>query len=150
MCILFFDFSQKIIRCLSYKICLTKNWTCRYEVFHGHRRYFHCFLLFAGIKPFACFICSETFTRQHSLNYHMLIHNNQNRFTCKDCGRKFRHPSHFKVSTSHFKVTQPHSIILNTTSFRLVGNLIRPRYFQYSASDISTSRRHQVGTTGML
>ena len=28
----------------------------------------------------------------------MLIHNNQSRFTCKDCGRKFRHPSHFKVS----------------------------------------------------
>jgi DNA-directed RNA polymerase subunit RPC12/RpoP len=26
----------------------------------------------------------------------MLIHSNQTRFTCADCGRKFRHPSHFK------------------------------------------------------
>ena len=47
-----------------------------------------------------CLICHTTFTRQHSLNYHMLIHNNQSRFTCKDCGRKFRHPSHFKVNNS--------------------------------------------------
>ena len=70
-------------------------WECKDDTW----RWKHLFpLLVAGIKPFACFICSETFTRQHSLNYHMLIHNNQNRFTCKDCGRKFRHPSHFKVS----------------------------------------------------
>lgn len=73
------------------------------------RNYFHCGFLkqylisclyFSGIKPFVCLICNTTFTRQHSLNYHMLIHNNQSRFTCKDCGRKFRHPSHFKVSFS--------------------------------------------------
>jgi len=51
----------------------------------------------AGIKPFVCLICNTTFTRQHSLNYHMLIHKNLNRFTCKECGRMFRHPSHYKV-----------------------------------------------------
>jgi len=49
-----------------------------------------------GIKPYECRICHSVFTRQHSLNYHMLIHSNQTRFTCADCGRKFRHPSHFK------------------------------------------------------
>ena len=54
----------------------------------------HVFLL--GIKPYECRICHSVFTRQHSLNYHMLIHSNQTRFTCADCGRKFRHPSHFK------------------------------------------------------
>ncbi|KAL1443602.1 hypothetical protein MTO96_045934 [Rhipicephalus appendiculatus] len=26
----------------------------------------------------------------------MLIHNNKSRFECEDCGRHFRHPSHFK------------------------------------------------------
>ncbi|KAG8228431.1 hypothetical protein J437_LFUL003908 [Ladona fulva] len=50
----------------------------------------------AGIKPYECRLCRSVFTRQHSLNYHMLIHSNQTRFTCSDCGRKFRHPSHFK------------------------------------------------------
>ena len=56
-----------------------------------------CFLCVVGIKPFVCLICNTTFTRQHSLNYHMLIHKNLNRFTCKECGRMFRHPSHYKV-----------------------------------------------------
>ncbi|KFM74539.1 Zinc finger protein 628, partial [Stegodyphus mimosarum] len=50
----------------------------------------------AGIKPFSCTVCEATFTRQHSLNYHMLIHNNKSRFVCGDCGRNFRHPSHYK------------------------------------------------------
>ena len=58
-----------------------------------------------GIKPYVCLICNTTFTRQHSLNYHMLIHNNQSRFTCIECGRKFRHPSHYRVSTSAIPVT---------------------------------------------
>lgn len=55
-----------------------------------------CVYYFAGIRPYECRICEAVFTRQHSLNYHMLIHTNQTRFTCVDCGRKFRHPSHFK------------------------------------------------------
>ena len=38
VCTLLFDFSKKNMRCLSSKICLTKNCTCRYEVFTGHRR----------------------------------------------------------------------------------------------------------------
>eukprot|EP00058_Branchiostoma_floridae_P025179 XP_002610669.1 hypothetical protein BRAFLDRAFT_65860 [Branchiostoma floridae] len=49
-----------------------------------------------GIKPYSCKLCKATFTRLHSLNYHMMMHNNQSRFTCEHCGRKFRHPSHFK------------------------------------------------------
>jgi len=59
-----------------------------------------CVFRVVGIKPFVCLICNTTFTRQHSLNYHMLIHKNLNRFTCKECGRMFRHPSHFKVRSS--------------------------------------------------
>ena len=51
----------------------------------------------AGIKAFICQICNTSFTRQHSLNYHMLIHNGQSRFTCDACGRQFRHPQHYKV-----------------------------------------------------
>ncbi len=61
--------------------------------------YLHC-ITFAGIKPFVCRICRTTFTRQHSLNYHMLIHQNLTRFTCAECGRMFRHPSHYKVGPS--------------------------------------------------
>ena len=39
MCVSYLLTFQKIyIRCLGYKICLTKNSPCRYEVFHGHRR----------------------------------------------------------------------------------------------------------------
>lgn len=53
-------------------------------------------ILIIGIRPYECRICEAVFTRQHSLNYHMLIHTNQTRFTCLDCDRKFRHPSHFK------------------------------------------------------
>lgn len=52
---------------------------------------------FVDIKPFVCLLCNATFTRQHSLNYHMLIHNGTTRFKCPDCGRAFRHPSHYKV-----------------------------------------------------
>ena len=39
MSTLFYDFKKIYIRCLSSKICLTKNCPCRYEVFTGHRRY---------------------------------------------------------------------------------------------------------------
>lgn len=53
-----------------------------------------CFWL--GIKPYECRRCGAVFTRQHSLNYHMLIHANLSRFTCPDCHRQFRHPSHYK------------------------------------------------------
>ena len=41
LCILFLDFQKNYMRCLSYNICLTKNCSCRYEVFHGHRRNAH-------------------------------------------------------------------------------------------------------------
>merc|ERR1711874_531571 len=46
--------------------------------------------------PFECNICQAAFTRQHSLNYHLMTHANQTRFTCPHCSRKFRHPTHFK------------------------------------------------------
>lgn len=72
--------------------------SCSMKLFYNDA--FFSSLCCSGFKPFVCLICNTTFTRQHSLNYHMLIHNNQSRFTCKDCGRKFRHPSHFKVTPS--------------------------------------------------
>ena len=34
----YFLTSKKYVLCLSYKICLTKNCPCRYEVFHGDQR----------------------------------------------------------------------------------------------------------------
>ncbi|XP_069114977.1 uncharacterized protein [Argopecten irradians] len=74
------------------RICKDKKFTASATLMYHYRSH-------AGklhLSPFVCLICNTTFTRQHSLNYHMLIHNNQSRFTCKDCGRKFRHPSHFK------------------------------------------------------
>ena len=37
VCTLLFDFSKKYIRCISSRICLTKNCPCRYKVFTGHR-----------------------------------------------------------------------------------------------------------------
>ena len=49
------------------------------------------------MRPFECGLCGATFTRQHSLNYHLMTHANQTRFTCPHCNRKFRHPTHFKV-----------------------------------------------------
>ena len=50
----------------------------------------------SGIKPFECNKCSATFTRLHSLKYHLMIHNEQTRFMCDHCGREFRHSSHFR------------------------------------------------------
>ena len=35
----FFHFSNKNMRCRSYKICPTKNCPSRYEVLPGHRRF---------------------------------------------------------------------------------------------------------------
>ena len=32
-----------------------------------------CVLRVIGIKPFVCLLCNTTFTRQHSLKYHMLF-----------------------------------------------------------------------------
>lgn len=112
----------------------------------------YCHLLFAGFKPFVCLICNTTFTRQHSLNYHMLIHNNQSRFTCKDCGRKFRHPSHFKVCTlfcngQNFSLQQwlrsmsdPCSSLVNKSAYlvkyfeKLSGLVKRPYLFVKTAT----------------
>ena len=53
------------------------------------------------MRPFECGLCGATFTRQHSLNYHLMTHANQTRFTCPHCNRKFRHPTHFKVNYFH-------------------------------------------------
>lgn len=61
----------------------------------------------AGLRPFECSLCGATFTRQHSLNYHLMTHANQTRFTCPHCNRKFRHPTHFKVSAS-LPLTESH------------------------------------------
>ena len=58
----------------------------------------HVYRSHAGLRPFECSLCGATFTRQHSLNYHLMTHANQTRFTCPHCNRKFRHPTHFKVS----------------------------------------------------
>ena len=55
------------------------------------------FLCVPGIKPFQCNDCGQKFTRQHSKNYHMMIHRNESRFICKECGKRFRHPSHYTV-----------------------------------------------------
>ena len=33
----------------------------------------------AGLRPFECSLCGATFTRQHSLNYHLMTHANQTR-----------------------------------------------------------------------
>ena len=48
-------------------------------------------LYFLVSGPYECHVCRAVFTRQHSLNYHLLIHQNETRFTCNDCGRKFRY-----------------------------------------------------------
>ena len=50
----------------------------------------------AGMKTHECHVCRKSFTRQQTLKYHMMVHQNEAKFTCDDCGRKFRHPSHFK------------------------------------------------------
>ena len=52
--------------------------------------------LLTGIKPYRCKLCQATFTRLHSLKYHMMIHNQQSRFVCDHCSREFRHASHFR------------------------------------------------------
>jgi len=60
-----------------------------------------------GLRPFECGLCGATFTRQHSLNYHLMTHANQTRFTCPHCNRKFRHPTHFKEHVKkHGEVVQ--------------------------------------------
>ena len=64
----------------------------------------------AGQRPFKCDQCQATFTRQHSLNYHVLTHEETMRFTCPQlkCNRKFRHHSHFKehVTKKHGDVAK--------------------------------------------
>ena len=60
------------------------------------------------MRPFECGLCGATFTRQHSLNYHLMTHANQTRFTCPHCNRKFRHPTHFKVYYFHENISYFH------------------------------------------
>ena len=51
----------------------------------------------AGQKPFKCEQCQATFTRKHSLKYHILsIHEKKSRFNCPHCNKEFGHPTHFK------------------------------------------------------
>ena len=57
------------------------------------------YFLFLG--PYECQVCRAVFTRQHSLNYHLLIHQNETRFTCNDCGRKFRYGNKWNKNVSH-------------------------------------------------
>ena len=41
----------------------------------------------AGLRPFECSLCGATFTRQHSLNYHLMTHANQTRFSQNEKGK---------------------------------------------------------------
>uniref|UniRef100_A0A915J3F5 C2H2-type domain-containing protein n=1 Tax=Romanomermis culicivorax TaxID=13658 RepID=A0A915J3F5_ROMCU len=50
----------------------------------------------SGIKPFSCKLCSASFTRRQSLQYHEMCHNDQSLYTCSKCQATFRHRSHYK------------------------------------------------------
>lgn len=41
-------------------------------------------------KKYACSHCPQTFTRQHNLKSHLLIHSQEKKFTCETCSSKFR------------------------------------------------------------
>lgn len=44
----------------------------------------------AGTKKYPCPHCPQTFTRQHNLKSHLLIHSQEKKFTCDTCSSKFR------------------------------------------------------------
>ncbi len=46
-------------------------------------------LIHAGIKPFRCSECGNTFTSNKSLKNHMLIHAGIKPFSCSQCGKSF-------------------------------------------------------------
>lgn len=86
----------------------TDNLTCRLcqpaRKFTAYTTLLNHLRSHAQIRPYVCTVCHQDFTRQHSLNYHKLIHQNVTRFTCGQCGRKFRHPSHYKEHKRRHKV----------------------------------------------
>lgn len=44
----------------------------------------------ASSKKYSCTHCPQTFTRQHNLKSHLLIHSQEKKFTCETCSSKFR------------------------------------------------------------
>lgn len=44
----------------------------------------------ASSKKYSCTHCPQTFTRQHNLKSHLLIHSQEKKFTCDTCSSKFR------------------------------------------------------------
>ena len=53
-----------------------------------------------GIAEFPCPLCDVPFTRQNSLEYHMLCHFKIQLFQCHVCQEEFRHQQHFKTHLS--------------------------------------------------
>merc|ERR1712079_750429 len=56
---------------LSCHICQPSKCFTAYTTLLSHLR------SHAGIRPYECQVCRAVFTRQHSLNYHLLIHQNE-------------------------------------------------------------------------
>lgn len=47
-----------------------------------------------GERPFACEICSKTFTMKACLKSHLMVHRNDRRYRCEVCGSSFYSSCH--------------------------------------------------------
>lgn len=60
-----------------------------------------------GDKKYACSLCSKSFTRVHSLKYHVAKHSDFRRFLCPKCGKSFHTSSGLRQHLlSHIDVNQ--------------------------------------------
>ncbi|CAH2093842.1 unnamed protein product [Euphydryas editha] len=60
-----------------------------------------------GDKKYTCSLCSKSFTRIHSLKYHMAKHSDFRRFLCPKCGKSFHTSSGLRQHLlSHIEINQ--------------------------------------------
>ena len=92
-------------------------------------------------RPYACYKCGKTFSRNMYLNQHMRVHNNARPFSCQYCTRKFKTRHHSKNHEKSHMFSKPYPCQYCSMSFaRNAYRAIHERRKHPHSVDMESSR----------
>jgi len=78
-----------------------------------------------GVRPFACTVCNQSFTRYQHLVDHSVRHTGSKPHVCEHCGAQFSRPSSLKVHYRLHSGELPYSCEVCGAAFAQSSNLIQ-------------------------